>query len=482
MQDKTTIAEPSATLLDIPIDVIRYLLANFVRLIDAVNFKTAWKIFNNHPALADIKLPRNKIAAYGDHALIVDENRLALLSKQFLKKTCKNINQQFDLTSAGIPRLIASGSQHHIVLNGNGDLEGFGNGQCGRLGLGMKKIALATTQNSLSTILLPGERKAKRISAGGNHTLVLTTDDRVCVFGENPCGQLGLGDRKPRYKPVFLGLPKDCIPVKIFAGDLNSFIIDDKQRIFAFGKLVGEYKVYMQETPCQIAENLPAGIIQIVSGLDHTLLLHKEGTVYSFGDNRCGQLGYQGTPQTDTFPSELHHSHYPDTPQAVTFLSGIEVIKIAAGGCHSAALTVDNVLYIFGINILVPWNRWNKDYTPPQRIEIRLPLGVKITDLVANNNSILLQCSNEQILVLGKNIFGNLLEGDYFTTPTLLPKLMEQKAGQKRTLDENEASSENPKPKRRKHHQESNPPTFFQPAQGPSQVKPEQQQPSQNPS
>ena len=60
----------------------------------------------------------------------------------------------------------------------------------------MKKIALATTQNSLSTILLPGERKAKRISAGGNHTLVLTTDDRVCAFGENPCGQLGLGDQE----------------------------------------------------------------------------------------------------------------------------------------------------------------------------------------------------------------------------------------------------------------------------------------------
>ena len=91
-----------------------------------------------------------------------------------------------------------------------------------------------------ATILLPGERKAKRISAGGNHTLVLTTDDRVCVFGENPCGQLGLGDRKPRYKPVFLGLPKDCIPVKIFAGDLNSFIIDDKTANFCFWKACRE--------------------------------------------------------------------------------------------------------------------------------------------------------------------------------------------------------------------------------------------------
>ncbi len=491
MQDKTTIAEPSATLLDIPIDVIQYLLTNFVRLIDAVNFKTTWKIFNNHRALADIKLPHNKIAAYGDHALIVDENLLALLSKKKSGKACKNINQQFKLNSELIPRSIGSGHQHYIALYRDGSLKGFGNNQHGRLGLGKGK-QVTETQDSLSTIFLPGDRKAKRTAVGSSHTVVLTRDNRVCVFGANSVGQLGLGDKKDRFTPELLDLPKDCIPVAVFAGYTNSFIIDDKQRIFAFGVLEGENASYIQVTPCQIAENLPAGIkpIQIASGGDccggHILFLYEDGTVYSFGANECGQLGYEDTPQIDTLPlgvTKIHHSYYQNTPQAVTFLSGIEVIKIAAAHYYSAALTVDNVLYIFGKNILVPpKNRWNNDYTPPQRIEIRLPLGVKITDLVSSDNSILLQCSNEQILVLGKNIFGNLLKGDYFTTPTLLPKLMEKKARQKRTLDENEASSENPKSKRRRHHQESNPQTFFQPALDPSQVKPEQQQPSQNPS
>lgn len=74
-----------------------------------------------------------------------------------------------------------------------------------------------------------------------------------------------------------------------------------------------------------------------VSGLgSHFLALRKDGTVWSWGDNEYGQLGY---------PTERNFSA---TPAMVPGLQGI--ISVAAGAAHSLAIDKDGVVYAFGKN------------------------------------------------------------------------------------------------------------------------------------
>lgn len=74
-----------------------------------------------------------------------------------------------------------------------------------------------------------------------------------------------------------------------------------------------------------------------VSGLgSHFLALRKDGTVWSWGDNEYGQLGY---------PTERKFSA---TPAMVPGLQGIT--SVAAGAAHSLAIDKDGVVYAFGKN------------------------------------------------------------------------------------------------------------------------------------
>jgi len=68
----------------------------------------------------------------------------------------------------------------------------FGYNSYGQLGLGDQVSRLVSTQNF----------KAKAISSGTDHTLLIDLDDNVWSFGWNHHGQLGLGDNYARFVPT----------------------------------------------------------------------------------------------------------------------------------------------------------------------------------------------------------------------------------------------------------------------------------------
>ena len=79
--------------------------------------------------------------------------------------------------------------------------------------------------------------------------------------------------------------------------------------------------------------------VQAVSvGDHHSMALTRNGYLFAWGHNRCGQLG-DGTRED------------PSTPVAVQHLG--DVISISAGGIHSMALTRDGKVFAWGS--LPPW-------------------------------------------------------------------------------------------------------------------------------
>jgi len=78
-------------------------------------------------------------------------------------------------------------------------------------------------------------------------------------------------------------------------------------------------------------------VTQVVCGKEHCMLLTEHGQVYTWGGGSRGQLGH------GTLASE-------ERPRLVMALDGMKIIKIAAGGWHSAAISECQDLYMFGWN------------------------------------------------------------------------------------------------------------------------------------
>lgn len=84
----------------------------------------------------------------------------------------------------------------------------------------------------------------------------------------------------------------------------------------------------------------PTPIDRIVAGANHFLLLTSSSSVYSIGDDRFSQSGGIVPPSTST-------SRAP-TLNLIEFFSGLFPISITAGDLHSAVITADKSVYIFG--------------------------------------------------------------------------------------------------------------------------------------
>lgn len=128
------------------------------------------------------------------------------------------------------------------------------------------------------------------ISCGSKHTVAMTMTD-VITWGSNERGQCGHGERAERdwVKPRSL---------KILSGQM---------------------------------------VTQVVCGQDHTLCVTATSVVYAWGANHRGQLGLGDT--TDR-----------RSPTVVTALWALPVLQLAAGDLHSAALTSNGFLFMWGAN------------------------------------------------------------------------------------------------------------------------------------
>lgn len=75
--------------------------------------------------------------------------------------------------------------------------------------------------------------------------------------------------------------------------------------------------------------------IEVACGLTHTLALTAEGLIFSAGDNDEGQCGL-GKKDLNIFEFEV-----------VEGLADLQITKVIAG-CHSAAITAEEDIYVWG--------------------------------------------------------------------------------------------------------------------------------------
>jgi alpha-tubulin suppressor-like RCC1 family protein len=333
---------------------------------------TDWKsLYKNH----------GTVYVFGDNR----QNLLGLHASLSLWKPTKLSNFKF--------KVISAGDYHTVVLDFKDEVWTFGNNRYGQLGLGDENFRATPTKISFAAFNLP-DLQFKSIAAGGAHTVAIDFNNDIWVFGSNAVGQLGLGDTRARFIPekipnlkgkfivagmnhtivmdltnslwVFgsnefgqLGLnvlfPAILTPmeiegfkVKFISTKYNHTVaLDFNNNVWVFGAnssgQLGLGDNRARFTPTQI----PARVFgspnfrakAIVAGGAHTVVLDFNDEVWTFGNNRYGQLG-------------LYDENFRAIPTKIPAGAfGLPKFKnIFAGGYHTMAIDFNNEVWVCGSN------------------------------------------------------------------------------------------------------------------------------------
>eukprot|EP00826_Nyctotherus_ovalis_P002180 TRINITY_DN10413_c0_g1_i1.p1 TRINITY_DN10413_c0_g1~~TRINITY_DN10413_c0_g1_i1.p1 ORF type:complete len:863 (-),score=245.69 TRINITY_DN10413_c0_g1_i1:255-2843(-) len=289
------------------------------------------------------------------------EGRLGINDKMVRMTTAPRLVESL---SKFVAVQVSCGQEHTATVLANGEVYAWGAGKCGALGNGELK-----SQWKPSKMRFHGQRepKIKHVSCGGWHTGMVDFVGNVFMCGLNDCGQLGTNSTRAEAAPAYVeGLGEKMQMVA--CGDLHSLALAETGRVFAAGfndrgqlgtgtkrsslifvpvkKLAKERAVKIAAS--NISACLTSSGLVFTWGLDSLtptplngtnkpvremsvgtsfgVFIDAEGGVYSWGNNRTGELG------TGDYKSR-------HMPTAVPTLIGRKAIEVSCGPSHVIVLS-----------------------------------------------------------------------------------------------------------------------------------------------
>ncbi|KAM4128650.1 hypothetical protein ACJW30_02G182300 [Castanea mollissima] len=167
------------------------------------------------------------------------------------------------------------------AIGDDGSLWVWGKSKRGQLGLG-KGIIEAVVPSRVET--LSGEKIAK-VSFGWGHALALTKDGKLFGWGYSADARLGKVGESIEKSPLELhaGISENN-------GQLSSSAFEVAEKLVLEG-IEKEKDMPIVWDPCLVEELHGVEVVDISCGLDHSLVLCRNGTLLSCGSNVYGQLG-----------------------------------------------------------------------------------------------------------------------------------------------------------------------------------------------
>jgi alpha-tubulin suppressor-like RCC1 family protein len=290
------------------------------------------------------------------------------------------------LRVGGAKNMVSAGGSHSLVTSGT-ETWSFGNGEFGTLGHG------GTEDEAVPRLIEALNRVAvTQVAAGYSHSMVLTSAGDVWTWGRGDFGQLGHGNTDDQNVPKRVeGLTNTT---DIASGRHHSLAVGEGGVVYMCGHNgdgrlgLGDHGYGTHRLVPTVVDGVN-GVVAVAGGEYHSLALSREGTVMACGHNGEGQLGLGDTDDRHTFtvlPSlsdvvdidagEQHSIavtcecevltwgqgarvtvHGADDDEAQWLVptkvtgGGIKeaaVVQVAAGECHSLALTASGGLYSWG--------------------------------------------------------------------------------------------------------------------------------------
>jgi len=175
---------------------------------------------------------------------------------------------------------MASGGFGFILsVDDEGHVWAFGDNVCGQLGLGDENIWEEIPKK------IPELLNIQSVSCGKSFSLCVSVDGNVWGFGDNSFGQLGIGKvfGDKVYSPVCI----ENIPfiISVHCGYYHSFCISDSHKVFGFGynkhSQLGIGGSNSKSKPVLLKKT--KNIIDISCGSEFSVFLSSAGEVYMCG-------------------------------------------------------------------------------------------------------------------------------------------------------------------------------------------------------
>lgn len=192
---------------------------------------------------------------------------------------------------------VSTGLNFSLFLDSNGKVWSVGNNENGRCGLG----EVGNVTEPVMIIIFDGQTKIpfiNKIASGNEHSIMLDSDGNVWSFGLNNKGQLGLGHAGTRKIPTQLTYIHTKI-VDIAVGYIHNLLLDIDGDVWSFGSNYNNQLGYESDDIHAVADKLYVfgkthenlKFTKIAAGIMHSLLLDNNGNVWVIGSNLQGELG-----------------------------------------------------------------------------------------------------------------------------------------------------------------------------------------------
>ena len=226
----------------------------------------------------------------------------------------------------------AAGNYFSIALKQDGSVFATGKTSKGQLSV---FDASATSNRMFSFVQkISG---AKTVAAGGYHSLILTRLGVVWNAGWNMFGQLGDGSKVDRTR--FSRVISDGA-VDVAAGDIHSVVLKQDGSVWAAGRnhngqLGDGTTTDRSEFVQAMVGAMPASAVSVAAGGYHSMVLKRDGSVWTTGWNEYGQLGDGSTVDKTNYVK--------------VFSSGAKAVSV--GSRHSIMLGHDGSVWATGYNV-----------------------------------------------------------------------------------------------------------------------------------
>jgi hypothetical protein len=222
---------------------------------------------------------------------------------------------------------VAFGWEHALAVKSDGTVWAWGGNGYSQLGIGTNDY-----DPHPNPVRVPGLRGMTGVAGGWYHSLAVKQDGTVWGWGQNGSGQLGDGTNTDRKVPVQVVGPNGqgflTGVIAVAASSLCSLAVKQDGTVWGWGYngygQLGDGTNISRNTPVQVAGL--TGAAAVSAGLYHVLAVKQDGTVWTWGYNGYGQLG-DGTGNNRATPVQVVG------PNGQGFLTGAVAVAAGGYHC-----------------------------------------------------------------------------------------------------------------------------------------------------
>ena len=233
------------------------------------------------------------------------------------------------------------GNWHNLAITSKKKVYAWGKNKYGQLGLGhTNNLALPTSILPLSDPLNP--KNVRCMAAGKSHSAVIAEDGDVYTWGRGWDGQLGHDvvteiELEPRIVPHM----ENRASAAVSCGTSHTVVVTDNGNVWAWGDnkcgQLGIGNLISTATPAPLITLDEQEVTHVACGAEHTVVVTIANEVYGFGNGVYDQLGL-GT--LGIFPK----------PHRIPGLTAVPRIQsVACGRNSTAVIGGDDTCYLLGL-------------------------------------------------------------------------------------------------------------------------------------